>query len=161
MVRTVNKIYVHCSASRAGTVKSIREAHIKRGFRDIGYHFIILNPFSTWKKWFKHYFIKDYLFTSITDGKIEFGRILELAGAHVKHDNATSIGVCYVGITPTPAQYLAIATLCLKLMREYDISIQNVLGHHEWYKNNHKPLGKTCPNIDMISLRRFIELLAA
>lgn len=160
MSRPINKVYIHCSASRYGTIKVIRKWHIKRGFNDIGYHYIILNPFATFKSWFSHHFIKNHLFSSITDGKIEEGRPSSIMGAHCKGANLGSIGICYVGITPTPAQYQALLVLCKRLIKKYQLSIDDILGHHEYYTNNGEPLKKTCPNIDMETFRQALRLAA-
>ena len=43
-MREINKIIVHCSATREGEnfeVAEIRKWHLARGFNDIGYHFYI------------------------------------------------------------------------------------------------------------------------
>ena len=74
----VKYIVIHCSGNSANSklrAKDIKKFHIeKRGFSDIGYHYVI--P---------------------TDGTIELGRPCNRAGAHVKGYNNYSIGVCYVG----------------------------------------------------------------
>ncbi len=81
MMRTIDKIILHCTATRKGqdfSVSDIREWHTSppRNWSDIGYHFIIRND---------------------ENGTIERGRPIERVGAHVKGQNATSIGVAYVG----------------------------------------------------------------
>ena len=76
-MRSIDKIIVHCSATREGqhvTVQQIRQWHLQRNFADIGYHYVI------------------YL-----DGTVHKGRPLEKAGAHCKGYNAHSIGICYIG----------------------------------------------------------------
>ena len=76
-MRKINKIIVHCSATQEGkevSVDTIRKWHLKRGWRDIGYHFVIS-----------------------LDGEIEEGRPIEQTGAHTKGHNFDSIGVCYIG----------------------------------------------------------------
>ncbi len=68
---------MHCTATKAGRhfdVNDVRRWHLQRGFRDIGYHFLVL-----------------------LDGTIQQGRPLAEAGAHCTGHNANSIGVCYVG----------------------------------------------------------------
>ena len=70
-------IIIHCSATRAGqdfTAADIDRWHRARGFRSIGYHFVI-RP----------------------DGTIEPGRDVSLDGAHCTGWNRRSIGICYVG----------------------------------------------------------------
>ena len=76
--RRVTGLVVHCSANAEGVdigAKEIKKFHIeKRGWCDIGYHFVIR-----------------------IDGTIEPGRDLNKAGAHVADHNANTIGICYVG----------------------------------------------------------------
>ena len=77
-MRQINKIIVHCSATREGenyTVDTIRSWHVDgRGWSDIGYHF----------------YIDLY-------GEIHKGRDIAKIGAHVKGMNRNSIGICYCG----------------------------------------------------------------
>ena len=75
--RAVNEVIVHCAATPEGrdfTTGTIRQWHLDRGFRDVGYHFVIR-----------------------LDGSIEVGRPLDEIGAHVRGRNTGTIGVCYVG----------------------------------------------------------------
>ena len=76
-MREIDDIIIHCTATRKNrpyTVEDIRRSHLKRGFDDIGYHYLI------------------YL-----DGTVHVGRPIEIAGAHAYGHNQHSIGVCYVG----------------------------------------------------------------
>ena len=76
-MRAINRIVIHCTATKQGIdhdVKYVRGLHKARGFRDIGYHFLI------------H-----------LDGKIERGRPWDIPGAHAKGYNSDSIGIAYVG----------------------------------------------------------------
>ena len=77
-MRQINKIIIHCSATREGenyTVDTIRSWHVDgRGWSDIGYHF----------------YIDLY-------GEIHKGRDISRIGAHTKGLNRNSIGVCYCG----------------------------------------------------------------
>ena len=76
-MREINKIIVHCSATREGEnfeVAEIRKWHLARGFNDIGYHF----------------YIDLY-------GEIHKGRDIAKMGAHCKGQNRNSIGICYCG----------------------------------------------------------------
>ena len=70
----VEKIIVHCSATREGddsvNVEVIDRWHKARGWRGCGYHFVVL-----------------------MDGKIEVGRKLNECGAHTKGINCKSWGV--------------------------------------------------------------------
>ena len=76
-MRPLRKIILHCSATPAGveiTREQIDRWHKKRGFVEIGYHYLI------------H-----------IDGSLEKGRDLDVVGAHCKGQNPGSIGVCYIG----------------------------------------------------------------
>jgi N-acetylmuramoyl-L-alanine amidase len=76
-MRDIDKIIIHCSATREGeefSVDTIRSWHKKRGWADVGYHYIV------------H-----------LDGSISYGRDVDIIGAHTKGHNTGSIGVCYIG----------------------------------------------------------------
>lgn len=78
-MREIKRIILHCTATEAGRhidVDIIRRWHKAppRNWRDIGYHYVI------------H-----------LDGTIELGRPVADQGAHVRGQNADSIGVAYVG----------------------------------------------------------------
>ena len=118
-MRSIDKIIVHCSATREGqhvTVQQIRQWHLQRNFADIGYHYVI------------------YL-----DGTVHKGRPLEKAGAHCKGHNAHSIGICYVGgldrqgkpkDTRTAAQKAALLSLIRELRQRFPRA--TVHGHREF-----------------------------
>mgnify|MGYP003623233470 CR=1 FL=1 len=75
-MRKINHIVLHCSATKAGqkvTASDIEKWHKQRGFRKIGYHYVV------------------YL-----DGSIVAGRDISEPGAHVAGNNSDSIGICYV-----------------------------------------------------------------
>ena len=77
MKRKIDKIIVHCSATKPShdiDVKEVDKWHKKRGWSGIGYHFFIKRG-----------------------GQIEIGRSLEKQGAHTKGHNKSSIGICYAG----------------------------------------------------------------
>lgn len=82
-MRKIDKIIFHCSATPEGRdvkIDEIRRWHTSsiakggRGWKDIGYHYVI------------H-----------LDGSVHKGRPEAQVGAHTKGQNANSIGVCYVG----------------------------------------------------------------
>ena len=76
-MKEINKIIIHCSATREGediSASTIDKWHKKRGWKGIGYHFVIR-----------------------LNGLIETGRMIDECGAHTKGENCTSIGVCYIG----------------------------------------------------------------
>ena len=76
-MRSINKIIVHCSATREGediSAAVIDRWHRDRGWSGIGYHYVVS-----------------------LNGNIEYGRPIDKQGAHVKDHNKGSIGSCYIG----------------------------------------------------------------
>ncbi|MFA0282369.1 N-acetylmuramoyl-L-alanine amidase [Vibrio sp. 10N.222.55.F12] len=121
-------ITVHCSATPPQQdvgVAEIRRWHKKKGWRDVGYHFVIRR-----------------------NGDVQLGRPLSQTGAHVKGHNKGNIGVCLVGgcnaeLQPednfTLAQRKALFGLMAALQEQFLISDENVKGHKDWGVN------KACP----------------
>jgi len=127
--RIINEIIVHCTATPEGkeySVADIRRWHLKRGFSDIGYHYVI------------H-----------LDGTLENGRDVDLSGAHCTNHNAHSIGVVYVGgvakdnktpkDTRTNEQKAALASLLMDLRHLYPTA--KIHGHRDF-------ANKACPSFD-------------
>ena len=127
--RIINEIIVHCTATPEGkeySVADIRRWHLKRGFSDIGYHYVI------------H-----------LDGSLENGRDVDLSGAHCTNHNAHSIGVVYVGgvakdnktpkDTRTNEQKAALASLLMDLRHLYPTA--KIHGHRDF-------ANKACPSFD-------------
>ena len=118
-MRDLNLIVVHCSATNEGEdfdVDDIREMHLARGWRDIGYHFVITR-----------------------DGQIQAGRPIDEIGAHVRGHNKGSIGVCYIGgldkngkpkDTRTPNQKFSLTTI-IESLKEVFPTIDKVVGHRD------------------------------
>lgn len=123
-------ITIHCSDSpddRDIGKKEINEWHVERGFKKIGYHFVVRR-----------------------DGTIEEGRDISEQGAHVHGYNTDNVGVVLVGRYEfTKGQLATLWDLVLDLMKHYRIPLENVKGHYEWPK-----VQKTCPNLDMVEMRR-------
>ena len=119
-MRTINLIVIHCSATEEGkeySVEDITNWHQARGFRTIGYHFLI------------------HLDGSI-DGEAECCRSIMEIGAHAKGHNRHSIGICYIGgllykkpaDTRTHAQINAMRCLVKALQSVFP---SDVIGHNE------------------------------
>lgn len=119
-MRSISELIIHCSATPEGkdfTVRQIRQWHLARGFRDIGYHYVIYR-----------------------DGSIHKGRPLEQAGAHCAGHNRHSIGICYIGglaingktpqDTRTEAQKAALVTLLKELHAKFPHATLH--GHREF-----------------------------
>ncbi len=129
-MRSISKIIIHCSATPEGkdyTVQQIDQWHRQRGFRCIGYHFVIYR-----------------------DGSVHEGRPIEQVGAHCKGYNANSIGICYIGgcaadgktpkDTRTEAQRAALVALVRELKAKYPSA--TVHGHNEF-------ANKACPSFNV------------
>lgn len=111
-------IVIHCSATPDAMdigAREITDWHKGNGWETIGYHYVIRRS-----------------------GKREYGRPLQMVGAHVNGYNARSVGICLVGGTDenglsqnnfTPEQF---STLRLTL-KELDATYPNcrVLGHRD------------------------------
>ena len=128
-MRDIDKIIVHCTATREGapvSLDTVRRWHLERGWSDIGYHYLIL-----------------------LDGTIERGRPEEIQGAHVKGYNRNSIGVSYVGgvdkdlnpkDTRTQDQKDSLHNLLSNLMASYEGATLH--GHNEFSS-------KACPSFEV------------
>ena len=127
-MRRIDKIIVHCTATPANcdvSIDDITRWHKARGFKTIGYHFVV------------------YL-----DGSIHNGRPIESIGAHCSGQNAHSIGVCYVGgidpagkpsDTRTPMQKIGLLKILTELHRQFPEA--SIHGHREF-------AAKECPCFD-------------
>ncbi|WP_198594340.1 N-acetylmuramoyl-L-alanine amidase [Vibrio cyclitrophicus] len=125
-------ITVHCSATPPEQdvhVADIRRWHKEKGWRDVGYHFVIRRS-----------------------GDVELGRPLSQTGAHVKGHNKSNIGICIVGgcnteLQPednfTLSQRKALFGLVAALQEQFLISDENVKGHKDWGVN------KACPVVKL------------
>ncbi len=129
-MRQINKIIVHCSATREGEnvpVETIRKWHVDgRGWSDIGYHF----------------YIDIY-------GDIYKGRDISRIGAHTKGLNRNSIGVCYCGgveedgKTPKDTRYDCQKEALLAVLRTLKAMYPEAKIHgHRDFAN------KACPSFD-------------
>jgi len=129
-MRKISKIIIHCAATPEGsdfTVQQIDSWHRQRGFRCIGYHFVIYR-----------------------DGSVHVGRPIEQSGAHTSGHNAHSIGICYIGVcaadgkTPKDTRTQAQKDALVKLVRELRSQFPgaSVHGHNEF-------AAKACPSFNV------------
>ena len=129
-MRKITKIIIHCSATPEGcdyTVADIDRWHKQRGWKGIGYHYVVYR-----------------------DGSVHTGRDVAAIGAHCTGQNANSIGICYIGgctadgktpkDTRTPAQREALRDLVDLLRTEYPNA--TIHGHREF-------ANKACPCFDV------------
>ncbi len=89
------KVIYHCSESPYGNAAMITKWHLQRGWRTIGYHYVILNGW-----------LDSGMYNRAFDGHLETGRPLDdngiiepdEAGAHTRGWN-DCIGVCLIGMS--------------------------------------------------------------
>ena len=136
-MRRIEGIVIHCSATQDGKEVSreqIEREHKARGFRTIGYHYLI-EP-------------SGLIFVGRTEGEI---------GSHVSGHNAFTIGVCMIGTKRfTPKAWDALKKLCNELLAKYKDAY--VKGHRDFSPDldgdgqiEPKEWIKLCPNFDVAS----------
>lgn len=131
LMRTITLIVIHCSAvppGRQSSAKDIDNWHKDRGWKGIGYHYVIRR-----------------------DGSIEKGRDITEVGAHCYPHNRHSIGICYEGgldehgkeaDTRTPAQKVALRELVGQLHQQFPKAL--IVGHHDLEPS------KPCPCFEVV-----------
>ena len=130
--KSTDFIVIHCSATPPGMdigAAEIGRWHRARGWLEIGYHFVIRR-----------------------DGKVELGRSIMRAGAHVKGYNDMSLGICLIGGSSkfnlkraennfTPLQWEALTELLI-VTSELFPNVE-VVGHRDLDDK------KSCPSFDV------------
>ncbi len=125
-IEDIDLIVIHMSETPPEMdigVKTIKVWHKKRGFNDVGYHFVVRK-----------------------NGSVELGRALTTVGAHTKGKNRNSIGICYVGgwngeDDRTCEQKESITAILMYLRVILPNTRLVVKGHNDFSD-------KTCPNFD-------------
>lgn len=135
MRKTTKYIVIHCAATKPSMdigVKEIDRWHRQKGWKKVGYHYVIRR-----------------------DGTVEKGRGLYEIGAHVRPPdgiNSTSVGICMVGgvkerdgKTPennfTPAQWKSLGKLVDTLMELFPTA--TITGHRDLAP------GRGCPSFSV------------
>ncbi|MDL2267190.1 N-acetylmuramoyl-L-alanine amidase [Desulfovibrio sp. OttesenSCG-928-G15] len=133
-MRTINKIIIHCSATKPTMdigAAEIRKWHTDpkprgNGWGDIGYHGVIRR-----------------------NGVLESGRPMNIPGAHCVGQNSHSIGICMVGginakgkpeSNFTAEQWQALERTVKDLLKKFPTA--TVHGHNEF-------ANKACPSFDV------------
>ncbi len=111
-------IVIHHSASGDVSANEIDRWHRERGWKEIGYHFVIR-----------------------TDGSIEPARDFRSAGAHAYGRNTTHLGICLTGhfgqYPPEKEQVISLIQLVRGCINRWDIS--SVERHHEHCPGQYLP----------------------
>lgn len=138
-MRKINLLVIHCTASRPNQsipVELLDKMHKARGWKGVGYHYYITR-----------------------DGQLYQCRPEEEIGAHARHYNAHSIGICYEGgldekgqtaDTRTPAQRHALIALLRSLKIDYPDA--EIVGHCEL-----EGVHKDCPSFNCQEYRDYFE----
>jgi|Deesub1362A_J573_1020465.scaffolds.fasta_scaffold08563_2 N-acetyl-anhydromuramyl-L-alanine amidase AmpD len=126
-MRKITKIYIHHSALPPEVgVEGIRKLHKSKGFKEVGYHFVI-----------------------DSQGVIHLTRKIEEIGAHVKGDNECSIGICLCGnfetTLPKEVQVESLKTLIKRLIKK--LGRLEIQGHKEYEKSD-----TLCPGKNLMLL---------
>ena len=141
-MRRIDLIVIHCTASRPNqhiSMELLHQMHRARGWRCCGYHYYITR-----------------------DGQLHIGRPEDEIGAHARHYNAHSIGICYEGgldekgnaaDTRTPAQRRALIALLRSLKTDYPDA--EIMGHCEL-----EGVHKDCPSFSCQEYRDYFDKLA-
>ena len=141
-MRKIDRIVIHTNGSPGRTVNQIRLYHRLKGWKDIGYHYVVYE-----------------------DGSVHPGRPEHLPGAGVKGLNAHTLHVCFVGngdARPlTPAQLNHGLKFVAALRARYGLKYQHVIGHRETRYLVPAAIAtkKTCPGVkvDMLQVRELVE----
>lgn len=145
--REIKKIIVHCSDSNWGDADHIDSWHKARGWKGIGYHYVILNgKRNAWSAYWE-----------ATDGMIELGRDPKEIGAHCEGENHDSLGICMVGLPDyfTGKQFATLRALVQAKCSLFGIDPSQVFCHNEF--ESAKKQGKTCPGFDHARLREILD----
>ena len=146
-------VILHCSVSSYGDVFLIDKWHKERGFKGVGYHAVCLNG--------RPHKSNEY-FTSY-DGVIEPGRPINTTGAHCLNGfNSHSLGFCLIGGRSKKYGDSMFTLDQLdsfshwfdeqsRRIKKISGNALKVFGHHECQP------GKTCPDLNMNLVRKFLS----
>jgi len=136
-MRDLTRIILHCTATIAGqelNVSQIDNIHRRRGWSEIGYHYVIY-----------------------ANGEIATGRDIRKKGAHVKGHNFDSVGIAYVGglnkdLVPTDTMTMEQDVSFLHLVNSLRVVFGDlsVHGHNEFSS-------KACPSFRVQDKYEFLN----
>lgn len=119
----LNEIHIHHSASsnpEHDYVEIIREWHLKRGWEDVGYNFIIRS-----------------------NGEVQAGRDIKYQPASILNRNDYAIAICLLGHSAfTGKQYISLYRLLEFLIQKYEINPDNIYRHCDLAKTD-------CPGMEL------------
>lgn len=123
-------VTIHHSASDNllhDNIQTIRQWHLERGFKDVGYHVFIRS-----------------------NGSIELGRPIWEKGAHVKGHNSHNIGICLSGNEVIHDVQLKSLANFLKMLKYSRI----IAGWEDVFPHNHFKKSTICPGFDVEEFKK-------
>lgn len=144
-LQSIDSVVVHCSDSMWGDKEVIDAWHKERGWMGVGYHYIILNGYREYEG----------PYVKRVDGVVEYGRELNMVGAHCKGHNDRSIGICLIGRRHfSLEQFKTLLSLLTEVRKDFPrIDIGRIFAHGELNE------AKECPTFDMGFLRSILKHL--
>lgn len=139
-MRTIKRIFVHCTASwQTQTLEQLKQEFKNKGWKNPGYHYVVF-----------------------PDGSVHQLLAVEEVSNGVQGYNSTAINVAYLGgITKngkdeivavdnrTPKQKRALRTLLIQLKKKFPQA--EIMGHRSiWGENTPSKWKKTCPNFNAV-----------
>ena len=133
ITQKLTRCTIHVSDSpvnRGDKAEQIELWHKQRGFKEIGYHLVIL-----------------------PNGDVQIGRDINKTGAHVGGFNTGNLGICLIGgfkgkDERTDEQKKTLSYLIVELIDRKILSQEHFFGHTDLDKR------KTCPNFDV---KKFVK----
>lgn len=105
-------IILHHTGAWEKDMEQVKAYHLRRGWKDIGYNYVIEN-----------------------NGKTRVGRPLTIQGSHTKGYNTRAIGISLIGNfevkPPTEQQISSVIALCIKLCKEQGIKTDQIVRHKD------------------------------
>lgn len=135
-MNTPRSVILHCAATidsinSTVPIEVIKKWHLKKKFKDVGYHYYITRDGIVWK-----------------------GREDNVQGAHTLGQNVNTLGICYEGtLFPTVLQVDAFLNLYRILKSTYGINEKMWFGHRDF-------ANKICPGFPIEDLRVIFRKLA-
>jgi len=152
----IKGLVLHCSDSDFGSATLIKGWHVnERGWDDIGYTAVICNGQ-----------VENNTYMAFMDGAIEWGRDIDVSGAHVRGFNDLE-GLCLIGRSGkfTINQLEAARRVILYFIEHHGLDASKIYGHSDLDdKKPHccgldvKEFVKACINLE--TLDRFVGRLS-
>lgn len=133
--RPIEQVVIHHTVGHERSVAQIRAGHLRRGFRDVAYHYVVHR-----------------------DGWIEPGRNIQVEGAGVWGRHHGLVEIVLVGKLhrerASEKQWRAATDWAARWCLRYRLPYHRVHGHREWAARGHETL---CPGLDTRAFRRAVQ----